>query len=83
MMIIGIGTVAYFAMVYNTSVNVSGELSVNNLGLMQNRQNGIIIGVAIAVAGLACLLTHIITAGSSKAENPPPKVKVATARLFW
>jgi hypothetical protein len=45
----------YFFLGYDTSVE-SGMGRVNNLGLMADRQNGIIIGIGLAVIGTIMLV---------------------------
>jgi hypothetical protein len=47
---VGLLCTAYFSFFYNTSVE-SGVGAVNNLGLMQNRTLGCIVGVGLAVVG--------------------------------
>jgi hypothetical protein len=47
---VGLLCTAYFFFFYSTSVE-SGVGAVNNLGLMQNRTLGCIIGVGLAVVG--------------------------------
>jgi hypothetical protein len=47
----GIVVSAYFWFAYDTSVS-SGFGSVNNIGLMQNRQLGLIVGIALAIVGV-------------------------------
>ena len=84
LMLIGVGIVAYFFMLYDTSVEapmpanyIAGVGShwhgerVYNTGLMQNRQNGIIIGLAVAGAGLACFLVGQFSTGSSAPKTAP------------
>lgn len=57
----GIGTLLYYYACFDTSVEVPkqvilgqviGGMRVNNLGLMSDRQNGILIGLALIVFGL-------------------------------
>jgi hypothetical protein len=80
----GIGAVVYFVGFYDTSVSVPetaimgqtvGGGRVNNVGLMQNRQNGIIVGSVVFAAGLACLLLGQFA--GSRSEQP------AAARTQW
>ena len=47
----GLGMVGFFFLFFDTSVS-TGYGSVNNLGLMNDRQNGIIVGGILAVVGL-------------------------------
>ena len=47
----GIIVSAYFWFAYDTSVS-SGFGSVNNIGLMQNRQLGLIVGIGLAIVGV-------------------------------
>jgi hypothetical protein len=63
LMIVGISVVTYFFKYYDTSVShhhagtdIWAPDRVVNIGLMQDRQNGIIIGLAIAGAGFASFL---------------------------
>jgi hypothetical protein len=46
----GLAVIAYFFLAFDTSVE-SGFGRVNNLGLMADRQNGIIIGVGLSLVG--------------------------------
>jgi hypothetical protein len=50
LLIAGLAITAYFFLAYDTSVE-SGVGRVNNLGLMADRQNGIIIGIGLGVVG--------------------------------
>ena len=60
----GLATLLYFLNFYDTSIEVTNkhfyggtELTrVNNLGLMQNRQNGIIVGGLLSLIGVICTL---------------------------
>lgn len=65
LILLGVGCTAYYFLFFDTSVaipveNVMGQQMgggrVNNLGLMADRQNGIIIGVAAALAGLLLMI---------------------------
>ena len=51
----GLAVTGYFFLGYDTSVE-SGMGRVNNLGLMADRQNGIIIGIGLAVIGTIMLV---------------------------
>lgn len=51
----GLAVTGYFFLGYDTSVE-SGIGRVNNLGLMADRQNGIIIGIGLAVIGTIMLV---------------------------
>ncbi|MBE2180083.1 MAG: DUF4339 domain-containing protein [Chthoniobacterales bacterium] len=60
--IIGLGLICYFVGIYDTSVEVGGPLGslmdvgrVNNVGRMQTKQTGIIIGCCSTVLGFALL----------------------------
>jgi hypothetical protein len=60
--IIGLGLLSYFIGVYDTSVEVGGPIGslmdvsrVNNVGKMQTKQTGIIIGCCSTVLGIALL----------------------------
>ena len=54
MLIAGIALAAYFFLAFDPSVE-SGYGRVNNIGLMADRQNGIIIGIGLGVAGTIML----------------------------
>ena len=54
MLIAGIALAAYFFLAFDASVE-SGYGRVNNIGLMADRQNGIIIGIGLGVAGTIML----------------------------
>lgn len=79
----GLGTAIYFIGFYDTTLSVPetnfmgqtiGGGRVHNVGLMQNRQTGIIVGSVLAVAGLACLLASPRTSGgAAKPGKPLPK----------
>jgi hypothetical protein len=45
----------YFLIVFDTSVSVNDMFRVNNIGLMQDRQNGMIISAVIAIIGGALI----------------------------
>lgn len=47
---IGFVVVAYFFFVFKTDVE-GGEIRVNNLGLMNDKQNGIIVGGILSIVG--------------------------------
>ena len=51
----GLSVAAYFFLAFDTSVG-SGLGRVNNLGLMADRQNGIIIGVGLSIVGTIMLV---------------------------
>lgn len=55
LLIAGLAVTGYFFMAYDTSVE-SGVGRVNNLGLMADRQNGIIIGIGLGVIGTIMLV---------------------------
>jgi hypothetical protein len=54
---IGLGVVLFFGFIYDTSVPVNseffGERRVHNVGLMQNRLIGILVGLLTLAAGVA------------------------------
>ena len=54
LLIAGIALAAYFFLAFDASVE-SGYGRVNNIGLMADRQNGIIIGIGLGVAGTIML----------------------------
>lgn len=70
LIIIGFSLVVYFTAVYDTSVHVEstyisgygsvGGGRVQNVGLLSNRQNGIMIGIGISVIGVVLLATGVI-----------------------
>jgi len=85
----GIGAVAYFVGFYDTSVDVPetaimgqsvGGGRVHNVGLMQNRQNGIIVGSVIAAAGLACFLVGQYS-GRKSTQSIPAKAQLRLSRI--
>lgn len=51
----GLAVSAYFFLAFDTSVE-SGMGRVNNLGLMADRQNGIILGIGLSVVGTIMLV---------------------------
>ena len=52
MVLAGMAMVAYFFLFYDTSVPVSGGGRVHNLGLMQERQLGLIAGFGVLITGV-------------------------------
>jgi hypothetical protein len=54
LLLIGLALAAYFFLAFDASVE-SGAGRVNNLGLMADRQNGIIIGLGLGVVGAILL----------------------------
>ena len=54
---VGLGIAGYFLLMFDTSVG-SGGYRVNNLGLMSDRQNGLIGGGILAVVGILIGLTR-------------------------
>lgn len=66
LLILGAGSAVYYYQFFDTSVETQpivllgqsygGGQRVNNLGLMQDRQNGLMLGAGGAVVGLALLL---------------------------
>lgn len=86
----GLGTVSFFLMFYDTGVDVPsttfmgqeiGGGKVHNLGLMQNRQNGIIVGSVLAAAGLACLLIGLY-ARSHATAAPKAGIKLPETKTI-
>jgi hypothetical protein len=84
LLVAGLVTVAYFLEFYDTSVEVPeatimgqsvGGGRVHNVGLMQNRQNGIVVGSVLAAAGLACFLVGQYAGSKSQ--------RSAKARTQW
>ncbi len=55
LLVAGLAVAAYFFLAFDTSVE-SGMGRVNNLGLMADRQNGIIIGIGLGVVGAIILV---------------------------
>jgi hypothetical protein len=51
LLIVGLGSVFFYSLFFETSVDTAYG-SVNNLGLMSDKQNGIIIGGILAVVGV-------------------------------
>jgi hypothetical protein len=51
----GLAVSAYFFLAFDTSVE-SGMGRINNLGLMADRQNGIILGIGLSVVGTIMLV---------------------------
>jgi hypothetical protein len=56
LLVIGLGAVGFFLLFFDTSVSTEYG-SVNNLGLMSDRQNGIIVGGILAVVGVLLGMT--------------------------
>ncbi len=93
LLVAGVGTVIYFLGFYDTSVNVPettimgqtvGGGRVNNVGLMQNRQNGVILGSVLAIAGLACFLMGLRSRGNkAKSESTVKLSKGASRAIFY
>jgi hypothetical protein len=54
LLIAGLAVAGYFFLGFDTSVE-SGVGRVNNLGLMADRQNGIIVGIGLGVVGTIML----------------------------
>jgi hypothetical protein len=89
LLLVGLGTVFYFLMFYDTGVDVPsaniggyevGGGKVHNVGLMQNRQNGIIVGSVVAAAGLACFLIGLYARGSSTSTTGSVGIKLPSPR---
>ena len=89
LLVAGLVTVAYFLKFYDTSAEVPeatimgqtvGGGSVHNVGLMQNRQNGIIVGSVIVAAGLACSLVGQY-AGRKSTQSIPAKPRLRLSRV--
>ena len=69
-MLLGFVVIGYFSLSYDTSVYVDstyisgygsvGSGRIQNIGLLNNRQNGIIVGVGISVVGSILLISGII-----------------------
>lgn len=69
-LVAGVLIAGFFVAVYDTSVEVPrsvvmgqtiGGGRVNNTGLMQNRQIGLIVGASLSMAGLICFLASRTT----------------------
>lgn len=69
LIIVGVAAAFYFFTAFDTSVEVPkqellgqsfGGMRVNNLGLMQDRQNGILMGIGSAVFGLILVLAGMV-----------------------
>jgi hypothetical protein len=54
LLILGLAVATYFLLVFDTSVE-SGAGRVNNLGLMADRQNGLIAGIGLCIIGTIML----------------------------
>ena len=88
LLLAGLGTLVYFLMFYDTGVDVPsanimgqeiGGGKVHNIGLMQTRQNGIIVGLVAGVAGLACLLIELYAGGRNTASTGSAGVKLPSS----
>lgn len=55
LLVVGLAAAAYFFLVFDASVE-SGVGRINNLGLMADRQNGIIVGIGLGVVGTIMLV---------------------------
>jgi hypothetical protein len=64
----GILGALYFFLAFDTSVETSGGQRINNLGLMSDRQNGIIFSGVVAIIG--AVLFAVSTNGRSVASRP-------------
>jgi hypothetical protein len=72
---LGVIIAGYFFLFFDVSVPVDASAigidRVNNIGLMADRQNGIIVGIAIAAAGLALIIVGEVL-GSRKPGSVCP-----------
>ena len=50
LLVAGLAIVGYFFLIFDATVE-GGELRVNNLGLLNDKQNGIIVGGILAIVG--------------------------------
>lgn len=53
---IGLGVTGYFITLFDPSVSTGTGMRVNNIGLMQQQQNGVIIGIGLSLVGILMLL---------------------------
>lgn len=61
LVVVGIGVMIYFVFFFDTSVALSdSDVSVNNLGLMQNRQIGVIVACVIILIGAGVALAGFL-----------------------
>ena len=51
LLVCGLGSLVFFLLFFDTSVD-AGSMRVNNLGSMNDKQNGIIVGGILAVVGV-------------------------------
>lgn len=82
----GIAGVIYFGVFFDTSVSTPqitkdtlGIDRVNNIGLMQDRQTGIIVSVAIAIVGAIFLVARLVTSSrtptsTTRTDFPSPAI---------
>ena len=71
----GLIIIFYYYILFDTSIEVPKQIlfgqeigggCVNNLGLMQDRQNGIIIGIVIAISGVICIAFNKLSIRTAK-----------------
>ena len=63
----GLFCAGYFAFIYTTTVSANGQenMQVHNIGLLQNRQTGIIGGIGVAILGGVLLLHRPLNTDSA------------------
>lgn len=77
LLVCGLIAAVYFFAIFDTSVPTSMGFRVNNIGLMQDRQNGIIFGFGAAIAG--GVLMYIGRKRSPEAAVPQPTLGASPA----
>lgn len=58
---LGIPITSYFFLVYDTSLPDPYIGRIHNIGLMQDRLMGLLVGLAAAVSGLGCLVVDHVS----------------------
>ncbi len=73
LLVIGVAGATYFWLFFDSSVVVAGTegLRVSNLSLISDRQNGMILSVDIAVAGIILLATSYSRSEQTAAPSTP------------
>jgi hypothetical protein len=56
LLMIGLGVAGYFFTLFDPSVSTGSGMRVNNIGLMQQQQNGVIIGIGLSLVGILMVL---------------------------
>jgi hypothetical protein len=55
-LMVGLGVAGYFFTLFDPSVSTGSGMRVNNIGLMQQQQNGVIIGIGLSLVGILMAL---------------------------